>query len=512
MNKGFISLTVLIVALAVIVSSAVGIKIIKDEVSELKSIQENTQLGAFRPSAYTGKLLTRLAEGGSESTFNTSPNKAKDDSTLTTAKLGDFIVFTINPGAANEEKISVSAVSTSTDIATWTIINRGLSFTENVAITANKKAHAIGEVVIISNDDHYMEQQFIEKGAAQHVTGVLTFDASNLPRASSSPDYSVGDVLRFATFQQLASTTLTGAAPATETVAGIGIFSTQAELAVGTATSSFSGTTYNLFPQNIYFNATAGSTTTVVVTEADGDIAAGFIGQDQDYTWTANQTFQATTTVNGKLTASSTDITGNLTLTGQGTDFNFSLDSQAAGDILQADTTSSWTRLGVGSVGQVLKATTSLVEWGDLAFNKQNGISLGDTGTAEVTVATTTIPANRLGSDGVIRIRFSGTAKNIGGDTLTIDLKFGGVDVITEVVASSAQFYFDIQIANDGTGTQRISGVVIEATSIAQMKNGSDNTISVDTTASKDITITFTKSGTANTTRSELGSYTVEIL
>lgn len=132
-----------------------------DARAALAEAQANTPtFGAFRPSNYVGKLLTRLTEGGSETTFNTTPGTAADGSTLTTAKIGDFVVFTINPGASNEEKISASAVSVSGTTATWTIINRGLSFTENVSVTANKKQHAIGETVIISNDDHYLDVQF----------------------------------------------------------------------------------------------------------------------------------------------------------------------------------------------------------------------------------------------------------------------------------------------------------------------------------------------------------------
>lgn len=127
---------------------------------ELELLETYNSLGAFRPSNYVGKLLTRLDEGGSETTFNTTPGTAADGSSLTTAKIGDFVVFTINPGANNEEKISASAVSVSGTTATWTIINRGLSFTENVAVTANKKQHAIGETVIISNDDHYLDVQY----------------------------------------------------------------------------------------------------------------------------------------------------------------------------------------------------------------------------------------------------------------------------------------------------------------------------------------------------------------
>ena len=182
-KKGFGSIAALLIGALILGSAAFGFKQTQVNKSQITAQQEeigrlatdlNVQaerLGGFRPSNYVGKLLTRLNEGGSETTFQTTPGTAKDGSTLTTAKIGDFVVFTVNPGAANEEKISASAVSVSGTTATWTIINRGLSFTENVAVTANKKQHAIGETVIISNDDHYMKAQYAAIDEDVTITG-----------------------------------------------------------------------------------------------------------------------------------------------------------------------------------------------------------------------------------------------------------------------------------------------------------------------------------------------------
>lgn len=155
---------------------------------DLNLVETYNRLGAFRPSNYVGKLMTRLVEGGSETTFKTTPNEAADGTTLDNDKLGDFLVFTINPGADNEEKISVSGINaTSTDgTVTWNIINRGLSFTENAQVTANIKQHAIGETVIISNDDHYLSTQFPAIDDTLNIPGDWTF-TGNPPQASSDP-------------------------------------------------------------------------------------------------------------------------------------------------------------------------------------------------------------------------------------------------------------------------------------------------------------------------------------
>jgi len=89
---------------------------------------------------------------------------------------------------------------------------------------------------------------------------------------------------------------------ADEGTAGIGMFSTQADLIIGTATSSYSGTTYNLFPQNKYFNATQSATTTVPVTGTNGKLSQAFL--DLTESWT----FSGTTVISGALTSSGATI------------------------------------------------------------------------------------------------------------------------------------------------------------------------------------------------------------
>jgi hypothetical protein len=193
MQKGSVTLALAGILSAVLVGAGFFVNNLNDYIdkrvqkateAQMEAELEEVKLGAFRPSGYVGKLLTRLTEGGSESTFNTTPGTAPDDTTLTTAKIGDFVVITINPGASNEEKISASAVSVSGTTATWTIVNRGLSFTENTAVTANKKAHTIGETVIISDDDHFLTAQYLDLDTEQTVTANKIFP---YPTASTSP-------------------------------------------------------------------------------------------------------------------------------------------------------------------------------------------------------------------------------------------------------------------------------------------------------------------------------------
>jgi microcystin-dependent protein/ribosomal protein L14 len=213
----------------------------------LSALTTDMSLGGFRPSGYTGKLMTRLTQGGSETTLNTTPGTAPDGTSLTTAKIGDFIVLTINPGASNEEKISASAVSVTGTTATWTIINRGLSFTENTAVTANKKQHAIGETVIISNDDHYLSSQYPAKDENAVITGLWTFNAFPVTPTTST---------------------------STETTAGYVEIATKAEAAAGT---TLGGTSAPLvLPASMATSTSQVATTSVVVTNTSGKIADNF--------------------------------------------------------------------------------------------------------------------------------------------------------------------------------------------------------------------------------------------
>src|SRR3990167_7616364 len=135
--------------------------------------------GAFRPSGYTGKLLTRLEQAGTETTFNTSPCTTPDGQTITANAIGDFIVITVNPGATNEEKISATTVSCSGTTLSWTIANRGLSFASATStVAANKTQHAIGERVIISNDDQFLATQYVDIDSTQTIYGIKYFSTT----------------------------------------------------------------------------------------------------------------------------------------------------------------------------------------------------------------------------------------------------------------------------------------------------------------------------------------------
>lgn len=318
-------------------------------------LEEVYSVGAFRPSNYVGKLLTRLNEGGSETTFNTTPGTAKDSSTLTTAKIGDFAVFTINPGADNEEKVSVSAVSVSGTTATWTIINRGLSFTENAVVTANKKQHAVGETVIISNDDHYLSQQFVNVDDTQSITGLKNFSSTTPPRYDQTPPSHVAgtSVATSSEFASIAYVNATGAGSnvsATESTRGEVELATQLEMASSTLTGG-SGASLALYSKY----ATSSPSTPgvyVPITEQTGKLSLNLLPLSSIWNFTNNlgigtSSPYAPLSVVGQVvatnfTATSSNATStltNLTVTGNLTAF-----SKATSTVFSTAGTFTWVK------------------------------------------------------------------------------------------------------------------------------------------------------------------------
>lgn len=224
-SRGFASIALLgLLAIGTVAAIVAQRQHLVELNAQLETLDE--RFGAFRPSGYTGKLLTRLTEGGAESSFNTTPCTTPDGQTITTNAIGDFIVITVNPGAANEEKISATAASCTGTTLTWSIANRGLSFASpTTTITANKEAHAIGETVIISDDDHFTYAQYPAKDQAETITGLWSVSTPTSGSHIANKDYVDGRAFG-------------GIGNASETATGTVEIATVGEIAAGTTNGS----------------------------------------------------------------------------------------------------------------------------------------------------------------------------------------------------------------------------------------------------------------------------------
>jgi hypothetical protein len=411
MKKGFISIGVVVVAVALALGVVVGYK-------EYKNPAEET-FSAFRPSSYTGKLLTRLNEGGSETTFNTTPGTAKDGSSLTTTKIGDFIVITINPGADNEEKISASAVSVSGTTATWTIINRGLSFTENAQVTANIKQHAIGETVIISNDDHYLYSQYVNVDDAQTISGIKTFSVSPIVPTPTTD-------MQAATKKYADDLAIAGSPDATITVKGISELATQIEMASSTP---LGGTGASLVLQSQYATSTPTLTGLYIpVSENDGKLNQSWLDLSEVFSFSGNNSFSGTSlfTASSTFTATTSILANSLNnaLILNGIDYVFPSSEGSANTVL--------TENGSGSLS-----------WS--SYKYLNASTTGTTvtnSTTETNLYSYTIPANTLGTSNLLKFKLNVTdfdndySNSGGGENNVIKVYYGATAIATFTIAA----------------------------------------------------------------------------
>jgi hypothetical protein len=112
----------------------------------------------IRPSRYETTLSSELASEGTETTLTVNSLTLPDDTTIDDAVYGDFLILTVGEGDT-EEKIAVSTLDEAT--RTFTIISRGLKYGEWASSTANMHLHLPGERVFVSNDDHFLYNQFV---------------------------------------------------------------------------------------------------------------------------------------------------------------------------------------------------------------------------------------------------------------------------------------------------------------------------------------------------------------
>ena len=393
------------------------------QVSNNQSETPNT-LGAFRPSGYSGKLLTRLNSGGSESSFNTTPCTTPDGQTITANAIGDFIVITVNPGAANEEKVSASTVSCSGTTLTWTIENRGLSFASATStITANKKQHAIGETVIISNDDQFLATQYVDIDSSQTIAALKTFTLGALFGTAASSTDECTALNEYCTKTYIDNLVNQGAATSTESIGGIAELATQIEM----ASSTDYGSTRPLVLQAKYATSTPGyAGLWAVITNNAGKIAQGFLDWTQSIAFSGNNTHSGTNI----FTASST-FTGS----------NLHLGLSSGG-------------LNIDSNGLVYSSATTTGNPNVVISTAQ---SVNFSGTATTTM-TLTIPAGAMTATSIANVKLilTGTGAN-GSSDVKISIGTGSASTtIFDVVSASGlpaftPYTFNLTIGNDNS-------------------------------------------------------------
>jgi len=385
----FKKIAITILSAVVFLGSAVGL---------IEGPQEDIA-GATIPKV-VAKFETSLSSGITSS--DTSMTLVKGTDAAGNA-LSGYTCFVIDEGTSSEEFVCGTASSTSI-----TSLLRGIDPVDgDLEVSGLKMSHRRGASVKITDHPSLSIALRVLNGD-ETIPNVIKYNAPKTFTASSSlVDKNYVDNIAIA-----------GGVVATESVPGISILSTQSQISLGTATTTYSGTDYSLIPQNRYFNATSTATTTVPVTKTGGKLSQGFLDLTESFSFSggltssATTTLTSTTTISGNTTLSATTtISGNATFNGSTTFNNIptlpssnpTSDNQAVRKAY-VDT----------SVGQVFST-------GAITGSMNSQIS------TETVMATSTIPGGTLGANDAITIRAS--FKNNDGDpnAWVVKVRWGGI-------------------------------------------------------------------------------------
>ena len=143
----------------------------------------------------------------------------------------------IEPDTSREENISFTGITINADqTATLTGVTRGLDFkTPYTAVAGNRKAHAGGSILRISNTAPFYNQIAV-KDNDETITGAWIFPNAEPTRPKIAADTDATDAKSLVTLGQLSRTATGGAVNASTTVSGLVEIATQDEVEDGTAT------------------------------------------------------------------------------------------------------------------------------------------------------------------------------------------------------------------------------------------------------------------------------------
>jgi len=263
-----------------------------------------------RPTEYKTNLGEQKTEGHSDTTLKVTSITTKDDNELATSVLGDLIVLSINPGASNSEIVSCTGLTTSTK--TFTGCTFGYRFDNPTATSSdNIKAHSPGEPVIISNTVTYLSQQYLTLDGDHTIAGANT--------VSGLWDYTNTKGLCFNGTSYCIRSSGTNLQWSLDGFTNSYNF-TSTTFSVLTASSTRG---IGVTDSKIYINA---STTQGIEAKSDGSLGVDYntnflyadsnglsIRGDMEPTWTAQHTFQATTTM-ATTTITDLAVSGSSTL------------------------------------------------------------------------------------------------------------------------------------------------------------------------------------------------------
>lgn len=358
-------------------------------------VQDAPQLGAVNPVAGCRYALDGSGVGSSDTSVSlVSFTECISGNELVMADFGEIGYATIEPGSqTNKEFISFTGVTQngSNTKATLTGVTRGLNFiSPYTASSSLRKSHSGGSTLIISNPPQLYET-FISKYNDGRVSSTLTFSEAEVPRLDSAHTYGSGEEEYFATKRYVDSVATSGAPDASLTQKGLVEMATITETANG---ASSGDTSARLVPDNGRFSTSSTATTTVPVTNSSGKLSQAF--QDLTVPWAYTGGLSSnSSTWTGTTTDSSTHTFSGAAI------FNGTVSGSAIfpGILIAASTTN-------------VTVTATLTE---------------------TAVVSSTIPANTLGTSGVVRATayFSSFDTNAATDSFNLVWQYGTTRVAT---------------------------------------------------------------------------------
>ncbi len=240
---------------------------------------EDDLLGFSVISSYRTTLSSSMTS--SQATIPVSSVTTKDGHTITMGDLGSKVFFTVEPGANKEELIMCTSLSSTT----WGSCTRGLAFfgTSTTAVSANRKTHSAGSVVVMSNV-HYVYDELVDKDSDETIAGVKTYTSSPIVPSPTTGSQAANKSYVDNGLQQ-------GGATSTESVVGIVQLGTQAEMAAGT----FDANSPQVISTKYASSTRDVATTTVIVTDENGYLKQEKLNLTEDFAFST--TTQATSTI-----------------------------------------------------------------------------------------------------------------------------------------------------------------------------------------------------------------------
>lgn len=132
----------------------------------------------FRPSGISVYIRQDLDEGAARSgtTLIIDPIITADGHRVTMSDIGDICFAKIDQGTSNEEIISFTGITDNTSTYTLTGCVWGYNFYNGTgSVSANQKKHISGSKIIITNDDHFLNLQYVNVDGTQTIAGAKTF-------------------------------------------------------------------------------------------------------------------------------------------------------------------------------------------------------------------------------------------------------------------------------------------------------------------------------------------------